>query len=177
MKKIKFVLFACLLMFGVKASAQFRSKEKVIHLGIGTNQFYFQKGFPFTAAFEYGFSKWVSGGAGLDLIPGNVTQGYYSYTYIGVCPAARFSVHLAQIDVRWLDLYFGATGGANQFITSVNQSDRPSAIKDRSYFAAYFGAHFNIKKAFGLFAEASAGTGLTSNARIGIALTVGGEEE
>ncbi|HLZ16107.1 MAG TPA: hypothetical protein VKQ08_03670 [Cyclobacteriaceae bacterium] len=174
MKKILLGLGAAvaLLLSANTSQAQYKKGDKLLDLGLGLNSYY-TGGIPLSGIFEYGASKQISVGGGIDYlsyhygIPGN------SYSYTSTYIAARGSFHFSEmmnLNTNKLDIYAGLSLGYRSF--SWGNGFNGNGLGLNGYYGSglYLGIHGGARYYFSNkvagFMELGA-MGLT-NARIGV---------
>src|SRR5579871_4042280 len=119
MKKIASVIcvVAALALISNTASAQYKQGDKLLNLGIGLNTYY-TGGIPVSGIFEYGFTKQISAGGGIDYLSYHYNGFGYNTGFTSVYVGARGSYHFSELmnlNTNKVDIYGGLSLGYRSF--------------------------------------------------------------
>ena len=163
-------LVGFLSLFSTKGHAQFKKGDNLVNLGFGLNSYY-SGGVPLSAAYEYGVSKFVSVGGGIDYL--SYHYGPYGFNFTAIYFGGRASYHFNELfninDKKW-DVYGGGSLGYRSFSWGDNSLN--NGYYNRGYYNSGFflgvhaGARYYFSPKVGGFSELGA-LG-SSNIRIGI---------
>jgi hypothetical protein len=154
------VFVGLMMLIPDHGQAQFKKGDNLLNLGIGLNSYY-SGGLPVSAAYEYGVSKVVSVGGGIDYLSYHYYNANTTYGFSAIYVGGRVSYHFNELfninDKQW-DLYGGGSLGYRSFTWSDKYSNGGlnGYYGNGLFLGVHAGARYYFSQNVGAFLEVGA---------------------